>query len=97
VDTEETYVPISTKKRPSPAQRNSNQRGKALYGTEYRGIRFREIAALFENVYDNFLLTSTLSYYVRAEYTAHPDQFLVENRAIIAKELAAAHSSLLLY
>jgi hypothetical protein len=47
------------------------------------------IVQLTDNIYDNPILCSLLSYFVRAERTAYPDEFVAAGRKVIDKELAA--------
>lgn len=49
-----------------------------------------DIATYFEHVYDSPLNCSILSYFVRAESTAHPDQFRIEVDIAFNKEIMAA-------
>jgi len=47
------------------------------------------IIGVTDNPYDNILLYSLLSYYVRAEENKHTDQFINANRETILRELNA--------
>lgn len=50
---------------------------------------FNYICSLLDNIYDNPILCSLLSYVIRAERTRYPEQFIEAGRATINKELAA--------
>jgi len=56
---------------------------------EKKFLNLEYIISLTDHIYDNPLLCSMLSYFVRAERTAYPDTFVEAGRRVIDKELAA--------
>jgi hypothetical protein len=54
-----------------------------------RSIPMDYIISLLDTIWDNPLLCSLLSYFVRAERTEYPDSFILAGRKVIDKELAA--------
>lgn len=53
-------------------------------------MTLEDIDDLLQNVYDNSVIMSLLSYFVRAEGTSRLDEFLAVNEQLIQKEVAAS-------
>lgn len=59
------------------------------YDPKKKFLKLSYIVSLLDNIYDNPFLCSILSYFVRAEKTEFPEQFLAAGRKVIDKELSA--------